>query len=103
MVPTAPPEELHVRYPKAEREVDLGNELTPTQVRDQPIVHFDAEPDNYYTLIMTDPDAPSRKNPVRREWNHWLVVNIPGNNIAKGEVITEYVGSAPPKDTGLHR
>ena len=31
------------------------------------------------------------------EWHHWLVVNIPENNIAKGETLSEYVGSGPPK------
>lgn len=31
------------------------------------------------------------------------VGNIPGNAIDKGEVLSEYVGSGPPPDTGLHR
>lgn len=52
---------------------------------------------------MTDPDAPSRKNPQFREYHHWLVVNIPGCDIAKGDVLTAYVGSGPPEGTGLHR
>lgn len=52
---------------------------------------------------MTDPDAPSRKNPTNREWHHWLVGNIPGSQVDKGETLTEYVGSAPPEGSGLHR
>lgn len=52
---------------------------------------------------LVDPDAPSRKNPKFREWHHWLVVNIPGNDISKGEELSAYIGSGPPKDTGLHR
>lgn len=52
---------------------------------------------------MTDPDAPSRKEPTFREWHHWLVGNIPGDNVLKGEVLSEYIGSGPPPDTGLHR
>ena len=35
--------------------------------------------------------------------NHWLVLNIPGNDVSKGEVRKGYIGSGPPKDTGLHR
>lgn len=31
------------------------------------------------------------------------VVNIPGNKVSDGEVLTEYIGSAPPKGSGLHR
>lgn len=30
-------------------------------------------------------------------------MNIPGNKISDGEVLSEYVGSAPPDTTGLHR
>ncbi|XP_075148657.1 protein D3-like [Haematobia irritans] len=82
---------------------DKGVELTPTQVKNQPKVEWQAEAGTYYTLVMTDPDAPSRKEPSMREWHHWLVVNIPGDQLHKGEVLTEYVGSGAPKDTGLHR
>lgn len=47
-----------------------------------------------------DPDAPSRQTPKAREWQHWLVVNIPGNKVNKGQVLTEYVGAGPPQGTG---
>ncbi|PSN44467.1 OV-16 antigen [Blattella germanica] len=83
--------------------VNLGNELTPTQVMDIPNVKWTAEDGAYYLLCMTDPDAPSRANPIRREFRHWLVGNIPGNNLSQGEVLSEYIGAGPPKDTGLHR
>ena len=52
---------------------------------------------------MTDPDAPSRSKPVGREWVHWVVGNIPGNDVAKGDHLKGYVGSGPPKGTGKHR
>jgi len=85
-------------------EVDFGNTLTPTQVKDPPThLNWPADANSLYTLIFTDPDAPSRKEPKFREWHHWLVVNIPGNNVKSGEVLSEYVGSGPPKGTGLHR
>ncbi|KAH7636243.1 protein D3 [Dermatophagoides farinae] len=85
-------------------EMKLGNELTPTQVQNVPVsVKWPAEPDTLYTVCMTDPDAPSRQQPKYREWHHWLVVNVPGNDIGKGEILSEYVGSGPPKGTGLHR
>lgn len=32
-----------------------------------------------------------------------MVGNIPGNDISKGEVLSDYVGSGPPPETGLHR
>ena len=54
-------------------------------------------------MSISDPDAPSRKDPKYREWRHWVVVNIPGGDVSKGEVCAEYIGAGPPKGTGLHR
>lgn len=84
-------------------EVKAGVELTPTQVKSQPYVEWEGDENTFYTLIMTDPDAPSRDEPKFREFKHWLVGNILGNDVTKGEIISAYVGSGPPKDTGLHR
>jgi phosphatidylethanolamine-binding protein (PEBP) family uncharacterized protein len=51
-------------------------------------------------ICVTDPDAPSRKEHTYREWHHWLVGNIPGKDVSKGETLSEYVGSGPPPKTG---
>ncbi|XP_068623268.1 protein D3-like isoform X2 [Battus philenor] len=102
VVPVAPTSLLKVVYPSGV-EVNLGNELTPTQVKDEPTLTWDAESDALYTVAMTDPDAPSRKEPTFREWHHWLVGNVPASNVGKGEVLSAYVGSGPPPGTGLHR
>ncbi|XP_054286026.1 uncharacterized protein LOC129002333 [Macrosteles quadrilineatus] len=85
--------------------VDVGTTLTPTQVKGEPEVNYTfwADPKSYYLLAMVDPDAPSRQNPQNREFLHWLVANIPGDNIKSGETIVEYVGAGPPQGTGLHR
>lgn len=66
-------------------------------------MHWDADPSSYYTLLKVDPDAPSRDKPEYRNALHWLVVNIPGCDVAKGELIAEYLGAGPPQNTGLHR
>ena len=50
-----------------------------------------------------DPDAPSRSDPKWGEWRHWMVFNIPGAHLAKGQEWWTYIGAGPPKDTGLHR
>ncbi|KAM7284381.1 protein D2 [Ixodes scapularis] len=101
VIDTVPPGVVQVSYDTVV--VDMGNTLTPTQVQRQPNVSYPADPNRLYTLCMTDPDAPSRQSPKYREWHHWLVVNIPGVNVPQGEVLSEYVGSGPPKGTGLHR
>ncbi|XP_011182662.1 protein D3 [Zeugodacus cucurbitae] len=103
LITEGPKDFLNVNYDSGVV-ADKGVELTPTQVKHQPKVEWTSESaDTYYTLIMTDPDAPSRAKPEMREWHHWLVVNIPGNALDKGEVLSEYIGSGAPKDTGLHR
>lgn len=102
VIPVAPAGIAKVAYPSGVT-VNEGNVLKPRQVKDVPKVTWDAESGAFYTLCMTDPDAPSRKDPKFREWHHWLVGNIPGDNVEKGNVLSEYIGSGPPQGTGLHR
>ncbi|XP_075223946.1 protein D3-like [Lycorma delicatula] len=96
---------LFVKYPNANSL--LGNELSPTETADEPdcmwSIKEEKEDESWFTISMTDPDAPSRESPKFREWQHWLVVNIPGMKIHEGEHLTEYFGPSPPKGTGLHR
>jgi len=102
VIDAVPPAVLQVTYAN-NLKVDLGNELKPRQVKDKPTVTWDPEAGVFYTLCMTDPDAPSRQEPKFREWHHWLVGNIPGNKVEDGEVLSDYIGSGPPQGTGLHR
>ncbi|XP_034936951.1 protein D2-like [Chelonus insularis] len=96
---SAPTKEIEVKY--GEQKVNLGNEFKPTITKDIPEVHYEHEGGVLYTLVLTDPDAPTRG--YNREFQHWLVGNIPEDKVAKGEVLTEYVGPAPPKGSGKHR
>ncbi|XP_017780492.1 PREDICTED: protein D2-like [Nicrophorus vespilloides] len=97
-----PEHSLEIKY-KNGVTVDNGKVLTPTMVKDQPTVKWHGEEGSFYVLAMVDPDAPSRKEPKFREWHHWLVGNIPGNDLGKGDVLSEYIGSGPPQGTDLHR
>ncbi|XP_043482286.1 protein D2-like [Leptopilina heterotoma] len=97
----APVNEVEVEYGK--KKVRVGEELTPTEVKNAPEIDYKDDDDALYTLIMTDPDAPSRQTPTNREFVHWLVGNIPEDEVSKGDVLAPYVGSGPPKGTGLHR
>lgn len=80
-----------------------GNELTPTSVQYQPQVEWNALPNTYYTLVMTDPDCPSRKDRSLGEAHHWIVGNILGNDISSGDTIVDFIGSGPLEFSGLHR
>ena len=81
----------------------FGNELTPLSVKDEPTVQWSAEEKEYYTLIMTGPDAPSRAEPTYGQIKHWMVVNIPGTDLMKGETLADYKGSCPSIGSGFHR
>ncbi|XP_047678787.1 phosphatidylethanolamine-binding protein 4 isoform X4 [Tachysurus fulvidraco] len=49
----------------------ISQEWGPPQVR-----LAMADKQKKYTLIMVDPDAPSRTNPSRAYWRHWLLADI---------------------------
>lgn len=83
--------------------VNLGNALSPAEVSSKPDLEWDAKSNLFYTVLMVDPDAPSRRDPKLREWTHWLVVNIPGTDLNMGNVLVDYIPPGPPKGTGLHR
>ena len=83
--------------------------FTPAQTRAPPVrVVCCAGGDGLWTLLMVDPDAPSRTNPVCGEWLHWAVCNARlGSDgvldIEHADVVTPYAGPTPPKGTGKHR
>ena len=83
--------------------MDLGKNITPTETKNQPKVDWNADKDSYYTLVVVDPDGPSRENAYMRDVLTWLVGNIPGKEINAGDVLYEYVSAAPPKNMGMNR
>lgn len=53
-------------YP-SDAEVSLGEELTPTAVKDEPKVTWIAEPDSKYTLIMSGNNLVALDSNIDRE------------------------------------
>ena len=54
------------------------------------------DPDKFYLLVFTDPGAPNQKDPKYGEWHH-----VKDNDISRGTVPSDYVGSGPPKGKGF--
>ncbi|XP_034660535.1 protein D3 [Drosophila subobscura] len=106
VVDSVPKGTLQVMY-AGSHFVEQGNELTPTQVKDEPHVTWVSPEgegrETLLTLLMVDPDAPTRADPTYREILHWAVVNIPGDDPRAGYALAEYMGAGPPLNTGLHR
>ncbi|KAK9890521.1 hypothetical protein WA026_010597 [Henosepilachna vigintioctopunctata] len=93
VVDNLPSAVLNVKYPNG-KQVNFGKELTPTEVKDEPTITWQTEPNKYYLLVMTDPDPA----PEIKEVKHWLIGNIKGNDLSTGEIFAEYLGSGPQKE-----
>jgi len=76
--------------------IKKGQFLTPQEAIVIPTVTHNKDPNQLYTLIVHDPDAPAGNH------LHWIVVNIPGVNINKGTHVLPYVGPHPPPKSGIH-
>ncbi|XP_055903903.1 protein D3-like [Eupeodes corollae] len=82
-----------------------GKELTPTEVKNQPIIDWNSKDSFFYTLMMIHSETtPECIKTLTKEcqFHHWLVVNISGNDVSSGDIISEYLSSGPSKGTGLH-
>ncbi|KAL5537773.1 hypothetical protein UlMin_045786 [Ulmus minor] len=85
------------------KQVANGHELMPSIISSRPRVDIGGEDMRAaYTVIMTDPDAPSPSDPYLREHLHWMVADIPGTtDVSFGKEIVSY---EPPKPVvGIHR
>lgn len=102
VVPSIPTDiqPLNVTYVNT-KEVTPGMELTPTEVKHAPSkVSWQVQDSNaLYTVLMMDPDAPSRRRPRMRCLVHWMVVNVRGGDISTGDVGAPYLGAGPPQGT----
>lgn len=96
-----------------DRKYNSGEKLDYKIAKEQPIVKYSgSRNEKFYTIMMVDPDVPSYKNPVEKEWRYWVVGNIPGNILREGlkvsdlantTVLTAYNGPMPGVATSWHR
>lgn len=77
-----------------------GEILTKEETLIKPNLIYEKKNNKYYTVIMVDPDAPNKNNPIYKYWLHWLTIN-------NTEEIIEYQGPNPPhpieSGSGKHR
>ncbi|CAK9139817.1 unnamed protein product [Ilex paraguariensis] len=67
---------MSVRY--GSKHIANGCEIKPSMAAEPPRVTINGHPNELYTLVMTDPDAPSPSEPSMREYVQWIVTDIPG-------------------------
>ncbi len=86
----------NVQLVYAGKTIKYGEELTKDFTSVKPIINFEKKQRKLYSIIMVDPDAPSRENPTKKYNIHLLIIN---NN----DTIVSYKGPGPPENSGPHR
>ncbi|QLL31214.1 hypothetical protein HG536_0B00750 [Torulaspora globosa] len=120
---------LAVQY-SSDAPVAMGNTLAVDKAQSKPSVQFNLNPErgapritdsDLFTLVVTDPDAPSRTDKKWSEYCHYVEADIrildrsqtAGTGhvepqfvcaaVGNGTVLQPYMGPAPPRGTGKHR
>ncbi|ESO03627.1 hypothetical protein HELRODRAFT_80148, partial [Helobdella robusta] len=99
-----PTKELKVHYDYDDEYVTpvyWGNFVLPNEANKEPQVTFSSRPDELWAVLMTNPDENLTNQ--NQEYIHWLVVNIPGNDLSKGQTLVKYMPPITPMGTGYHR
>uniref|UniRef100_A0A8D8LH34 Large ribosomal subunit protein mL38 n=1 Tax=Cacopsylla melanoneura TaxID=428564 RepID=A0A8D8LH34_9HEMI len=78
-----------------------GNVLTPTQTSSKPSIAFTSSPDSLWTLKLVGLDG-HLDNPDS-QYIHWMVTNISGNHVDKGNEICSYLQPFPLRGIGYQR
>ncbi|EAS36938.3 D2 protein [Coccidioides immitis RS] len=105
---------LKVTYPSTKTEINLGDHISTKQAHDPPVYEFHpvsptegTEPNKAYSLVLTDPDAKSRQEPIWSEFCHWVVGNASNPRTSGGKSggtsLEKYMPPSPPPGTGDHR
>lgn len=104
-------------------EANDGCTLTPKHTKHIPKVEFKGSTRSSYTLIMVNPDGPAVKvkdggmngtspgkksrmsvfSSPNRHFAHWVVVNIPENDISAGHNLLPYIPACPLSKVGPQR
>lgn len=74
-----------------------GEFLKVSQTQIEPKIKLNMIQNDFYTLILHDPDA------VVGSYIHWAKINITDNNYTTGNIIIPYKGPSPPPKSGKHR
>ncbi|GAA6036630.1 hypothetical protein JCM8097_001261 [Rhodosporidiobolus ruineniae] len=85
--------------------IQPGSTYTVDETQVEPSVSFQPSaegPDAKYTILLVDPDAPSKEDPKMSPFLHFALADVVPNQAA-GQTLVTYMGPAPPPGTGRHR
>ncbi|KAJ1863445.1 hypothetical protein LPJ73_000518 [Coemansia sp. RSA 2703] len=83
--------------------VQLGEVLTLNDTRHEPIIEFDSQPEQTFSVAIVDPDAPSMARHGYRSFRHFLVANLDSQLSTVSNILTSYEPPQPAFGTGMHR
>ena len=76
--------------------VHNGDHLPLNKVQTKPKINYKKQQGDNYTIIMVDPDAPAKNNPIYKYWLHLLITN-------NDQTIVPFEPPTPPINSGEHR
>ncbi|KAI0148464.1 phosphatidylethanolamine-binding protein [Xylariaceae sp. FL1272] len=96
---------LSVKF--GDKAVELGTFFRAGECKEAPTIAFpaeaDAPPNASYSLILTDPDAPTPDEPKFAFWRHWVVSGLRPSKSDGAVELTKYLGPGPKDDSKPHR
>lgn len=95
---------LNIGYPRDDGKivpVHRGNIVTPTEASTKPSVEFKSSPESMWTLGLIGMDG--HLDNAESQYIHWLVSNIPSNEVHKGDEIFSYLQPFPLRGVGYQR
>jgi len=82
--------------------IHRGNIVSPTELLFPPtILNYQGIEDHFTTLVLSNLDGHPLDS--SKEILHWVVANIPDDDVSQGDTIVEYLPPTPWKGTGFHR
>ncbi|KAG8801326.1 hypothetical protein FRC16_000753 [Serendipita sp. 398] len=141
IIPTVIPEDfapsIHLDVAFNGKSISSGDILTKEETKNEPQVAFidtdslGADGPSSFTIVMADPDAPSRADPKYGQWRHWVQPGLKPADIIGAladatrteqsvevqtseetsipfatkelDAATPYLGPGPPEGSGEHR
>ncbi|KAG6856814.1 hypothetical protein H0H87_000513 [Tephrocybe sp. NHM501043] len=82
------------------KEANAGNFLTREDTLEEPAIQVTSSSPEAslasYTLVMTDPDAPSRADPKYRQFRHWVITGLTIPPVAESSLAVKSQPSTTP-------
>lgn len=90
---------VHITF--GDHKLISGDDISKSNAQERAFVHWDSYPNEFYSLVIYDNDAPEPYK-VNSPYCHLLVVNIEGNNVKTGKVLLDYVPPNPSNYSEPH-